>query len=298
MGAVAGNVVTGTITSVAADYTIKGSSCGRFRRPCPDLTKHTVSVNQTLDYTRYGDSNYQQGQMIVNGVTYSVFFNHTGSLGISTPTRVPPPVGASFILYDDDDFNRNNTGNFDGDNGEDIPRPDTTLLQDSDNPTQNVFAPAYVRPVYDIGDNNNSVPFVANLATDDVPARRALFDFDSVGTEADAFFWTVYLLGAYQDLTVLDNDAANEDASYGLVDGINQQGACVFTEVIRSGEAVITSIVNPAATAAHEIGHLFNGLHGDSDAAGDAGLMAQSTTRTNTMFTGETINKIRSINHP
>jgi len=51
-------------------------------------------------------------------------------------------------------------------------------------------------------------------------------------------------------------------------------------------------VVNNAATTGHEIGHLFNGLHGDG------GLMAQSTSRTSITFSDITLNSIRSINHP
>jgi len=78
----------------------------------------------------------------------------------------------------------------------------------------------------------------------------------------------------------------------GIVDNINGQGANVFNEVLRSPEIAITAVVNNAATTGHEIGHLFNGLHGDG------GLMAQSTSRTSITFSDITLNSIRSINHP
>jgi hypothetical protein len=57
-------------------------------------------------------------------------------------------------------------------------------------------------------------------------------------------------------------------------------------------EITVTAVKNEAATAAHEIGHLFNGLHED------LGLMAQTTTRSTLLFSGASLNKIRAIAHP
>src|SRR6185436_12663042 len=109
------------------------------------------------------------------------------------------------------------------------------------------------------------------------------YDFDASATEADNAFWTVYLLGAYQHVEAEDADPAREGATLGIVDAINGQGANVFNEVLRAAEINITAVVNNAATTGHEIGHLFNGVHGDG------GLMAQSRTRTTTVFSDDTL---------
>ncbi len=148
-----------------------------------------------------------------------------------------------------------------------------------------------------VGDNNDLVPFVLNS-----PATRAgllaIYDFDSVGTETDNEFWTVYLLGSYQGPTGEDNDPSSEVWTAGivdaiaLIDGVSGRGANVSNEILRPGEITLSAVVNNAATTAHEIGHLFNGLHADS------GLMAQSSTRTTTAFSDATLSKIRTINHP
>lgn len=66
----------------------------------------------------------------------------------------------------------------------------------------------------------------------------------------------------------------------------------MYNEVLRPGEIAITGVVNNAATTAHEIGHLFNVMHTDG------GLMAQSTTRTTTAFSDQTLARIRSISSP
>lgn len=90
-------------------------------------------------------------------------------------------TSAQFVLYDDDDFNcalndNNNQSALNGDTGEDIPSPDdptvnaTTLLQPNDilcNQTVtsncNVFALAYLRPVYDVADPRDDHIFQANI---------------------------------------------------------------------------------------------------------------------------------------
>ena len=187
---------------------------------------------------------------------------------------------------DDDDFNNDDGTNLDGDDAENVTAPDTSLLP-------NAFAPAYVLPVFDVGDNNDFVPFVLNTDTTNPPASLiSTYDFDQVATETDANFWTVYLLGAYQGWTTEDHDPSTDDRVYGIVDAINGQGASVFNEVVRPPEGRFTTEVNNAATTAYEIGHLFNGEHTDG------GLMEPSLTRSSIVFSDITLNRIRSINHP
>jgi hypothetical protein len=83
------------------------------------------------------------------------------------------------VLYDDDDFNGDDGGVKDGDNGELVTSlsPTYSLMQASDNPALNVFAPAYIMPQCDVlvcdggGDsaNNGSIsPFVLNLNSSDL----------------------------------------------------------------------------------------------------------------------------------
>ena len=61
-------------------------------------------------------------------------------------------LNASFTLWDDDDFNSNATiyTQKNGDNGEDVPQPNFGWMQNSDNSALNKFAPAYIRPTYDL----------------------------------------------------------------------------------------------------------------------------------------------------
>ncbi len=168
----------------------------------------------------------------------------------------------------------------------DVAAPDLSLIAPA-------FAPAYVIPLYDIGDDNDDVPFVLNVIPPDSPD---VYDFDAIAWEADPDFWTIYLLGAFQPNVVPDFDPNSEGTTLGIVDAINGIGGKVFKEGLR--ELGASPVANDAATTAHEVGHLFNGLHGDFDLGGDAGLMAQTTLRTVLDFTDVSLNKIRSVASP
>ncbi|HEX7184636.1 MAG TPA: hypothetical protein VF756_22620 [Thermoanaerobaculia bacterium] len=271
MGLVSGNRVTGTITRARLNATARTAQ---------------LSVRQRLERSRF-----QGGVMMIDGLGgFPVTDNTRGTISVFSG-GVPPGTalaGRAYVLVDDDDFNSDDPSNaLDGDDGENVTAPDTSLVQDSDDPGQNVFAPAYVRPIYDIGDNNDLVPFVLNVAKDAPTAIIATYDFDSVGTEADDDFWTIYLLGAYQFIRREDMDPVTEPvATLGIVDAINGRGASVYNEVGREAATVVSGI--NAVTTAHEIGHLFNGQHTDG------GLM----TPTSTVFTDVTLDRIRSLSHP
>ena len=273
MGNVSNNNVSGTVLSAVSN---------------PANNTATFVVNQNLEANRF-----ENGVISVAGAgNFPVISNGNNMVTVAGLAPLVPPAGAAFTIVDDDDFNNDDGASPDGDNGENVTPPITTLIQDSDNAAANVFAPAYVRPAFDVGDGNDLVPFVLNSPSNSAAGLIATYDFDASATAADAGFWTVYLLGAYQSMTTADGDPATEGAIVGEVDAINGQGASVYNEVLRPGEANITAVVNNAATTAHEIGHLFNGVHGDG------GLMAQSITRTTTAFSDQTLARIRSINHP
>lgn len=269
MGLVAGNQVTGTI-----------------RRARPDTTANTtqLSIRQRLENARF-----QGGLVTIDGVgDFPVIDNTRGTITIPGVFQSAAMAGRTYLLVDDDDFNNDDLAMLDGDNGENVTAPDTSLVQDSDNAGQNVFAPAYVRPIYDIGDNNDLVPFVLNVARDRAAAIIATYDFDSVATEADPAFWTVYLLGAYQYVRGEDRDPGTEPATLGVADALNGRGANVYNEPLRAAEVPISAILNNATTTAHEIGHLFNGDHPDG------GLMGL----TSATFSDITLASIRSVSHP
>jgi len=272
MGPVTGNRVTGTI-----------------RRARPDAA---TQLTEIAFRGHLEPSRFKGGLMTIAGIGAGTVFDNTrNTVTIHGLLQNADAAGRSFELVDDDDFNTDDGTALDGDTGENLPAPDTTLAQDSDNPTENAFAPAYIRPTYDIGDNNDLVGFVANVADDTPAAKSALYDFDNQATEASTDFWTVYLLGAYQFTTSWDGDPDGENPLgiiAGVVDNINGMGASVFNELIRPREAAINNIVNHSSVAAHELGHLFNGEHNEG------GLM-DTLSRS---FSDTTLEKIRTVTHP
>jgi hypothetical protein len=236
--------------------------------------------------------------------------NTTSSVTVSNNTGVFSVAnGDQFILYDDDDMDDDDVTSLNGDTGDNVPAPhsDTVpdLLRDNDTACTdtfnanncNVFVNAYVRPVFDL--TGEDIPlFSSNVNNADIASYRNTY-FQNRGTEASEVFWTVWLFGAYQ----LENATGDPDippTTWGQVDDINAVGATIFTETNRPTEYALTSTpsTRPVAkrfTVAHEIGHLFYGLHDDYDGpvSSDAGLMAQTGLRTSPIFTNTTINKIR-----
>ena len=145
------------------------------------------------------------------------------------------------------------------------------MTANSDDPTANINAPAgniyaqaYIHPVYDIGDNNTNVLFTANVNAATGADIRALFDFDQSATEASVEFWTAYLLGGYQYVLGRDGDPSTEAAPVGVTDEQNGVGSIVFMEVNGPKECTVSpDYCSIADTSAHEIGHLLNADHGE-----------------------------------
>lgn len=291
MGSVSGNFLDGTFAETKKILT----------------TATTVQINQTLETNRF-----ENGRLVSGTTILTVDSNTTGTLTVRSPSEnVLVNSGDAFRLYDDDDFNDNDGTTLYGDTlpspGENVSMPDTSLLTaGSDNAATNVFAPAYIWPVYDIGDNNTNVPFVENLSELSQPGIRGVFDFDQVATESDQNFWTVYLLSAYQITVERDGDPLSFlpngliNTAYGISDADprmnNGQGAIVFAEDGRGHEYPAdwtTRLgVSRAGTAAHEIGHLFGCIHDDG------GLMASTPQRNSITFTPVCLNEIRKSPNP
>lgn len=308
MGAVTGNTVTGNIVTVKGCKPFPGQifiHCNTYRVTV-DNPNLTLGYGELFDT----DSRWDGGRFVVGNQSWRVLKVSCCDVSGVAPNTVnqsiisvvvpegtlPPPSSGTFTLYDDDDFNSDDS-EFDGDMGEDIPRPNTTRIQDSDNPTLNVFAPAYIRPKYDIGDNNNSVPFVLNYPSEGTAAQFiAPYDFDASASEADPGFWTVYLLSGYQcdaggDLDPLSEQNRNPSmVAVANSDNQNGLGAVIYWEMFSEYGSQLTGGDTIDYVAGHELGHLFNGDHADG------GLMA--STNAPITFSAITLAKIRSIAHP
>lgn len=286
MGIISGNQLTGSITSVAVNTCI---GCGP--KTSRDRTRHFVFVDKTLDLHRYGDSNTPyQGTLTVNGVRYSVIYNSTNSVFINTPDLIPPAVGAQFVLDDDDDFNQNDAI-LRSDEGEALTAlADTfSLMQTSDDPLKNVYAAAYIMPVYDGGgalsNNQNNIPFTANVADGTASWDAQLnLGWNSESNERDDF-WVVLLQLAYQGDVTEDTDPNSEPQTggaggvYGSVNDVTGaagvplggDGNLVFIEAQVDGDRSGGFDLRKRS-APHEIGHQM-GLKGDDLSVPEFGIM-------------------------
>ncbi len=291
MGLVSGNLVRGRIDSVKQNEKM----CGFFElNPGTETTTTLLDVGQSLP-DEVG--RFEGGKIRIFGIgTFPVLCNTDNDLfddDVTVEGLAARAAGRIYFLVDDDDFNLDDRERLDGDFVENVTMPDTSLIQDSDDPNLNLFAPAYVRPTFDVGDNNDFVPFRLNSYTNsDDNAAIAMelisaYDFDAVDTEADETFWTVYLFGAYQPDIEEDGDPVIETALFGAVlgrvDDLKGVGANVFVEVQKEISEAQKSI-----TEAHEIGHLFNGEHSDGAIMNNEGES----------FSDITLNKIRLLDHP
>ena len=234
------------------------------------------SPNEPLEVNRF-----QHGRLAVGFRSLAVESNTATTVTIRnrTPGAISIGDNSPFQLYDDDDFDNLDTF-LDGDTGEDIPMLQRTLVEDTDDSALNRLAAAYIRPKYDIGDNNDATDFFVNVSADTVPAVRDLYDFDQVATEADPSFWTLYLLSAYQHVAIEDGDPDDDDgdgtvndATVGISDRIPDangvrrgHGAVVFFEASSFDECFAHFTINYcdiSTTKLHEIGHQLGAEHGD-----------------------------------
>ena len=303
MGKVVGNQITGTILSVSR---LVSTVVPKPKFPSPP--RFTLTLDKVVEEKRYDNG---QGTLFSNGVAYSV----TGAGG-NTVLLVgsAPAAGSTFTLVDDDDYNFNDqSGPLDGDEGEDIANevidvneiiPKAfSLMQPNDNPGENIFAPAYIRPVYDGGgslaNDKPNEPFLANIPVggtrggSTVEAR--MMAQNSKGNENDAF-WVVYIQFCYQGPVTLDFDVNEEegggllgvtdsepltDTTDSVIDsgGVKRggEGSLIFLEVIKDAFLIspgFNTFVDKR-TVPHEVGHQF-GLQGDNPQPFIGGIMSTS----------------------
>jgi hypothetical protein len=300
MGIVTGNKVTGSFP-----YTKK----------IPN-TDTLIVVDIDSQYAPLEIDRFVGGRLVINGGEnrrYKIISN-----GASTLTLKPQHgnasiavAGETFSLYDDDDYNNLDGINVKGDMGENITNPSymfEALSPTSDNPDDNILAPAYIKPVYDAPDTRDDNNFRLNLPTNSTSDIRLFFDkWDSSAHNTDREYWSVYILGSYQPKKNEDGDNL-DTITKGIVDEITDQsnssiegsGALIFLEMhrIRELPTFTTSKLNPKGlqvTVAHEIGHLFGRQHGEGEIMGPT---LNNGTPVSNRFSASSLTEMRKMKHP
>jgi hypothetical protein len=242
----------------------------------------------------------------------TVTINNTGTTYLTNGDK-------DFVLYDDDDFNDNDNMPFSlkGDKDQDILEPDRSMLSSVDTACPdtlpvigncNIFAKAYIRPVEDLAGNQGNVQFIANMdfaTREDVISRYFYNKF----FEDKKDFWTIYLLGAYQEDTGSDSDPVEStNAVYGVATFF--YASTIFLELNRPAEFNRLDIGNALPTwrnrpignkftTVHEVGHIFGCDHFDGGpATADYGIMGTATTRITPKFNDYSLAIIRSVPNP
>ncbi len=213
-----------------------------------------VERNFFLFDTTITETDFAGGIINTCGDTFLVDYSGVDTCVVNTTPTL------SFKVWDDEQI----TG--------DVPMPDTSDLE-------RVFNPAYVLPVFDVGDNNDNVNFKLNVKATEF---QSTLDCDSKPYNVNTF-WIGYVLGGYQYLSVKDYDPDGETATGGVTD-ITYGGCIIFKETLQDTNTSFEPIA-----VDHEIGHLLGGEHTDGALMGPEG---------DTEFSPITLNRIRSIVKP
>ena len=298
MGQVDRNKDTGLVSAIYIRYTSYNCPPDPPSTCVPDFSSHDLGLSvdyflsSTVDSGRYDGG---EGIITFAGNSYvTLDVSEWGMAQIATPEMVTPTgEGSTFVLVDDDDYNGDDGSNLDGDEGEDINAiegPDDekntfALMRNSDDPAKNIYAAAYIRPVYDgagaSGNNNNqsneiffpNVPYNNNNNT----AILAQFSQGSEANENDAY-WVAYVQLCYQGDETADKDVNSEFGDGGVtltagptvdlisssaaLEGAFSPGSLVFMETMR--DIAVHGISNARkAVVPHEVGHQF-GINGDN----------------------------------
>ena len=291
MTAVHGNKTLGTITKIDKTRT--------------KLTVGSLSTSDGATMTGLEPGRYENGAIVAPFVGTIVFDNTASVVTVTSPVPATVnPVGSRFTMVDDDDYAR--AGTLQGDEGvtvHAVPRL-YEFLQDSDDPAVNLFAPAYIQPVYD-ADGSGPAPFRLNLTLN--AAGQAFLDQSrGSGPAESGSYWVAYVQHGYQPDAKKDNDPDQEKQTpCAETIGTFAPASTVVsaTTVPRGGhDSVIyletqrecgSSPLSLSTTVPHEVGHQF-GLE-DTKNAGT--LMNESSG--GTTFLPAELNALRwRVNSP
>ncbi len=257
-----------------------------------------VVVDKVLDLNQY-----ENGSLIIDKRQFSIMTN-SGKAGNEIQIRGLLPtdikVGQQVLLVDDDDFNSNDRAPR-GDEGETITAIPglLDLMKESDSPLDNVYANAFIIPIFDGGgslsNNTPDVKFQVNVNdTDEDVAKQinqgiqtSVLELNGKGQLTDVHFsgtddyWIAYVQIAYQGDKTKDDDPDKEKGVEGVSitfelsdnpilkpsDHVPFGGfaSLIFIEVSRENKD-FTEVKGLSTVIPHEIGHQF-GLQGDTSTA-------------------------------
>lgn len=186
-----------------------------------------IQVTPTNPSTPLELNRFANGRMVIDGRSYGVILNRKSTPGpgavdvvqIRVLSIVTIANGASFTLYDDDDYNADDGPTLDGDNSEVIARlPDSfkyLSAEDGNYPDgnpKNLYASAYIMPEYDWaesrGYNQTNLPFVLNVNSQQGNLDAVINQNRNSASDERDDFWIAYLLVSYQEDFTEDADGA------------------------------------------------------------------------------------------
>jgi hypothetical protein len=197
-------------------------------------TSFTVRVTTgSLSQARTGD------EFNVAGVALTVQFV---SALTGTVTVQQLVVNIPFELVDDDQLR----------DGNDVPTPG----QPERDALRRAMQDAYVEVLFDVGDNNGSVPFQRNVPAGNNPNVNTQ-DWDSSGLNTRDF-WVAYILMIFQSDLNEDADPNAEGGPFGRTppqtDG---RGGSLIIYERHFEPGVVNSQAELEDTVVHEVGHVF-----------------------------------------
>jgi len=183
---------------------------------------------------------------------------------------------------------------------------DTSLMQDSDDPARNLFAPAYIQPVDDLGPGSKEAGFNRNVENNLVEIQDQLAGGREKVSKNE--YWVAYIQGAFQGPAtgpLADADPNSEPIPGGATPTYDvdppsdlRQGSLIFAEGARDRLAVLRAagfclnINFLAQTTIHEVGHQFGLDEGDGIMSGGCVPLADQH------FVPADLAAIRGRSHP
>ena len=230
-----GNNVTGRINSKTQTICPRTPTTP----PCVTSTAYIVTYDtgMSVDSRRFDN-----GRININSKDFDVSSNQIINGDQVIILKGNPPFSGkvkqndSFTLYDDDDYNADDT-QLDGDNNEPIVRlPESFRYLSAvdgnypDMKPRNLYASAYIMPEYNWaeikGYNQTNIAFRLNIASDNNQDTIINANRNSRADERDGF-WIAYFLIAYQEDTKEDADGAvfnNQTQMFDFDPGVSGTG--------------------------------------------------------------------------